>query len=58
VEARHAALIRDLISNGSFADSTAIDVNGLDMSRTPPQVLAIAAPFLKTALNASNLPTS
>lgn len=58
VEARHAALIRDLISNGSFADSTAIDANGLDLSRTPPQVLAIAAPFLKTALNASNLPTS
>ena len=29
VEARHAALIRDLISNGSFADSTVINASGL-----------------------------
>ncbi|MES2851088.1 MAG: ferritin-like domain-containing protein [Bacteroidota bacterium] len=58
VEARHAALIRDLISNGSFADNTAIDANGLDLSRTPAQVLAIAGTYLKRALNASNLPTS
>jgi len=58
VEARHAALIRDLLSNGTFADSTVIDANGLDKSRTPAEVLAIAAPFIKTKLNASNLPTS
>lgn len=58
VEARHAALIRDLISNGTFADNTAIDADGLDMSRTPSQVLAIAGAYLKTKLNASNLPTS
>ncbi len=35
VEARHAALIRDLISNGSFADNTVIDANGLDMAKAP-----------------------
>lgn len=58
VEARHAAYIRDLISPGSFADNTALDVNGLDMARTPAQVLAIAGTFVKTKLNASNLPTS
>lgn len=58
VEARHAAYIRDLIANGSFADSTVIDANGLDMSRTPSAVLALAAPFVKTMINASNLPTS
>lgn len=58
VEARHAAYIRDLISNGSFADNTAIDANGLDMSRTPNEVLTLAASFVKTKLNASNLPTS
>lgn len=58
VEARHAALIRDLISNGSFADTTTVDTNGLDTSRTPAQVLAIAGAYLKTKLNASNLPTS
>ena len=58
VEARHAALIRDLISNGSFADNTVIDMNGLDKSRTPAEVLAIAGTYVKTMINASNLPTS
>lgn len=58
VEARHAAYIRDLISNGSFADNTVIDVNGLDKSRTPLEVLAIAKTYIKTQINASNLPTS
>lgn len=56
VEARHAALIRDLISNGSFANNT--DLNGLDINRTPPQVLTIASQFIYTKINASNLPTS
>lgn len=58
VEARHAAYIRDLISNGSFADNTALDANGLDMARTPAEVLAIAGTYVKTKLNANNLPTS
>ena len=58
VEARHAAYIRDLISNGSFADNTALDANGLDMARTPAEVLAIAGTYVKTKLNATNLPTS
>jgi len=58
VEARHAAYIRDLISNGSFADNTVLDVNGLEKSRTPVQVLAIAQTYIKTKINASNLPTS
>lgn len=57
VEARHAAYIRDLISAGSFADSSVIDANGLDISRMPAEVLAAAAPFIKTKINASNLPT-
>ena len=56
VEARHAAYIRDLISNGSFADNTALDANGLDMARTPAEVLAIAGTYIKTSINASNLP--
>ncbi len=56
VEARHAALIADLISNGTFADTT--DANGLDMARTPAQVLDIAKTYVKTKLDASNLPTS
>ncbi len=56
VEARHAAAIRDLISPNSFADSSVIDINGLEKSRTPSEVLTIAAPFIKTKINASNLP--
>ncbi|MCU0384737.1 MAG: ferritin-like domain-containing protein [Flavihumibacter sp.] len=56
VEARHAAYIRDLISNGSFADNTVVDMNGLDTSRMPADVLAVAAGFIKTKINASNLP--
>lgn len=58
VEARHAALIRDLISNGSFADSTVIDANGLDLAKAPKDVLATASSFLKSKINANNLPTS
>ncbi len=56
VEARHAALIRDLIMNGTFADS--VDSNGLDTAKSPIEVLAIAGTYIKTKLNASNLPTS
>ena len=56
VEARHAAYIRDLIMPGSFADG--LDANGLDMSRTPSEVFAIAGTYVKTKLNISNLPTS
>ncbi len=55
VEARHAALIADLLSNGTFAATT--DANGLDMARTPAEVLAIAGTYIKTKINASNLPS-
>ncbi len=56
VEARHAALIRDLIEYNSFADSTVIDSSGLDVSRMPRQVLAIAGKYIKTKLNPDHLP--
>lgn len=56
VEARHAALIADLLSNGTFSNTT--DANGLDTALTPAQVLSAADPFIVTKLNASNLPTS
>ncbi len=60
VEARHAAIIRDLLTPGgtAFANSEVVNAMGLDVSRNPPEVLAIAATYLKTKLNASNLPTS
>ncbi|CAM4030265.1 Ferritin-like domain-containing protein [Pedobacter westerhofensis] len=57
VEARHAALIRDLIENGTFANSEVVDANGLDKARTPSEVLTIASGFIKTKINASNLPS-
>jgi hypothetical protein len=57
VEARHAAYIRDLIMPGSFADDSIIDPMGLDVTRKPLEVLAIAGTYIKTKINASNLPT-
>ncbi len=64
VEARHAALIRDILSNGSFADLTSLaplgsnNTNGLDGALMPKDVLAIAGTYIKTKVNANNLPTS
>ncbi|MEP6684819.1 MAG: ferritin-like domain-containing protein [Parafilimonas sp.] len=58
VEARHAAYIRDLISYGSFADSTVVDANGLDEANTPADVLMAASPYLTSKLDASHLPTN
>lgn len=55
VEARHAAIIADLVAANSFANTT--DNNGLDAARTPAQVLAIASAYLSTKINANNLPS-
>jgi hypothetical protein len=63
VEARHAAAIRDMISNGSFADLTelqgsglgAVAANGLDGALTPDKVLAIAGKYITTPINVINL---
>lgn len=57
VEARHAAFIRDLITPGSFVGSDVIDMNGLEMSKSPSVVLGIAGKYIKTKINASNLPS-
>lgn len=56
VEARHAALIRELISPNTFLGDS-VDANSVNVSRTPAEVLSIAGPFIKTKINASNLPT-
>jgi hypothetical protein len=62
VEARHAALIRDLIQPGTFADATVSPVSGegagFDLIQTPTQVLEAAAPFFKIKYSVANLPTS
>jgi len=56
VEARHAALIRELVTPNSFLGDQ-VDAASVNISRTPAEVLAIAGPFIKTKINASNLPT-
>lgn len=58
VEARHAAIIRELITPNSFANNEVIDANGLDKSRMPMEVLGIASAFVKTKINANDLPTT
>jgi hypothetical protein len=54
VEARHAALIRELLEPGSFAGMDQIDTMGLNKSNAIKDVLPIANTFLKTKVSASN----
>ncbi len=58
VEARHAAILRDLISplSSSFAGIDVVDFSGLDVARAPSQVLMAAAPFIATPITATQLP--
>jgi hypothetical protein len=57
VEARHAAVIRDLLQPGSvaFAGPDVVDKNGLDGAMEPAKVLAAADPFIKTEVTANGL---
>lgn len=57
VEARHAAWVRDMIDNGSFANMEVVDSNGLDVAKSPTVVLSAAAPFIKSKIDVSDLPT-
>jgi len=55
VEARHAALIHNLITMGDFAGPDVVNAtNGLNNSLTIAQVLPIANTYLKTKVSASN----
>ena len=58
VEARHAAILRDLINplSSNFAGWDVVDFNGLDVAKAPSQVLAAAAPFIATPVTATQLP--
>ena len=55
VEARHAALIRELIAANTFLGDQ-VDMNSVNIARTPDEVLSIAGTYIKTKINASNLP--
>lgn len=48
VEARHAAIIRDLVSEGSFVGSDIVDISGnsLEMSKLPSVVAPVANMYL------------
>jgi hypothetical protein len=54
VEARHAALISNLITPGSFVGDDQVDGNGLNRSNTIAEVLSAANGFLKTKVSAVN----
>jgi hypothetical protein len=57
VEARHAAVIRDLLNMNSvaFAGDDVVDKNGLDVAYAPAEVLPKAAPFITTPVTANGL---
>jgi hypothetical protein len=59
VEARHAAVIRDLLAEGTFVDSDVVNIatNGLEKSMEPSAVVTAANNFLKegSKLNVSNI---
>lgn len=58
VEARHAAIIRDLLQPKSryFAGDDVVDANGLDLAKEPAMILADAQPLIETRITANNLP--
>ena len=53
VEARHAAIVRDLKSNGTFAGST--DSNGLDPAAEVATVMATASKYIKETIDFSKV---
>ncbi|MEZ0610010.1 ferritin-like domain-containing protein [Fibrella sp. WM1] len=59
VEARHAGLIRTLTlspSTGFFAGDDVVNNNGLDVVRTPAEVLPIAQRYIKEKITANSVP--
>lgn len=58
VEARHAAIIRDLLNPNSidFAGDDISDSNGLDLAKSPDMILGDVGPFISTSISANNLP--
>ncbi len=58
VEARHAAILRDLLAprSAAFAGDDVVDAFGLGAVQSPSDVMKAVAPFIRTPINASNLP--
>ena len=59
VEARHAAVIRDILdtTGRDFAGDTVVNEQGLDVVREPSAVLAAADPFITTTVTIGTAPT-
>lgn len=57
VEARHAAVIRDMIAprSRSFAGDDVVDANGLDRAIKPREILSMVAPYFKTSLRIAGI---
>ena len=57
VEARHAAVIRDLLNPKSmdFAGDDIIDSNGFDKAVAPADILMAVSGYVKTKINGSNV---
>jgi hypothetical protein len=60
VEARHAAVIRDLLdtTGRAFAGDDVVDGQGLDRAAEPSAVLGAAGPFITTDVTISNAPAA
>ncbi len=58
VEARHAAILRDLLAprSAAFAGDDIVDSFGLGAVERPSNVLKAVAPYIRTEINADNLP--
>ncbi len=56
VEARHAAMIRELLQPLSFADTSILNpISRIDEARSPQDVLTLAHPYIRETLNADQL---
>ena len=58
VEARHAAILRDLLAprSAAFAGDDMVDLFGLGAVERPSAVLRKVAPYIRTTINADGLP--
>lgn len=56
VEARHAALMRELLRQNPLSDNLGIGTDGLDKALTPLSVMTNAGRFIKDKINIGTLP--
>lgn len=54
VEARHASLIANILADGRYIGIDQIDGDGLNITHTPAEVLAVANTFLTTKVSAKS----